>query len=270
MSNTKKIYIINGVTGNIGSSVFTYLVQQDNTIVYGISRKGLPVANFITDEKLPDKHLVFSLGDYENERKGISELINYLPYAEEIIFLHLMGVFVTEINRKGDYEVSFDNDNDGINDKVKLITEDIPTLFATKLAETNKKVIFLQLGSLSDKHMLKIHNSWVQSISNLKERLKEIGKKYPNFKSLTMNVSSVLTPKELIERPFVTIQTNADPKYWLDPSKIGEFIYNINHNIPSYSEESIFKKWPNFDANHFQEGNYIERRRHELFKEDFL
>ena len=59
MLSAKKIYIINGVTGNIGSSIFTYLVQQENTIVYGISRKGLPIADFITDEKLPDKHLVF-------------------------------------------------------------------------------------------------------------------------------------------------------------------------------------------------------------------
>ena len=38
MKNTnKKIYIINGVMGVIGSPIFTYLAQQKDTIVYKIS-----------------------------------------------------------------------------------------------------------------------------------------------------------------------------------------------------------------------------------------
>jgi GDP-D-mannose dehydratase len=37
----KKIVIINGVMGVIGSPIFSFFVEQGENIIYGISRKGL-------------------------------------------------------------------------------------------------------------------------------------------------------------------------------------------------------------------------------------
>lgn len=263
----KKIYIINGVMGVIGSPVFTYLAQQPDTIIYGISRKGLGMETFVTNNKLPESHLVFSLGDYlEKGTENIKRLVDVIPDEYEVIFLHSMGGFVTELDEHGKYVTKNDTNGDGINDYVKKLTYEVPLLFASEFSKIKQRVIFTQIGSLSDSKNLQAHYSWVESMNLLKQDLTKICSKNNNFNSAIINVSSVLTPKELIDRPFVTTQTNAEISFWLDPVKIGEFVHNISDKIyEKNSEFSLFKPWPKFENEHFTESRYIQRRVKELF-----
>ena len=267
LKQTKKIYIINGVMGVIGSPIFTYLSQQKDTIVYGISRQGLPVQVFIKNKKLPPAHLVFSLGDYLIDGiENIHKLVGALPENHEIIFVHAMGVYLTEVNKDGNYQIDNDNDGDGINDLVKKMTHDIPLQFAQVFADSQRRVTFTQIGSLSDQWNLQAHHSWVTSMNFLKEQLAKISNKYQYFNTCIINVSSVLTPKELIERPFATTQTNADPSFWLNPLDIGRKIHNLSRDLfADYSEISLFNTWPKFTGDHFSTKSYLPRRMLELF-----
>jgi hypothetical protein len=271
MKNTKKkIYIINGVMGIIGSPIFTYLAQQKDTIIYGISRQGLPMDNFIKGDKLPKSHLVFSLGDYLQDGSiNIHKLVNALPEDYEIVFVHAMGVYLTELNNEGELLIKNDEDNDGINDLVKKITYDVPLQFAKEFAQGGRKTIFTQIGSLSDEWNLKAHYSWVTSMNMLKGKLAKISNKYENFNTCIINVSSVVTPKELIERPFVTTQTNADLGYWLNPLDIGKEVHNLTDRLfADYSEVQLFNPWPEFKVGHFTESVYNKRRILELFPKE--
>lgn len=267
--SNKKIYIINGVMGVIGSPIFTYLAQQKDTIIYGISRQGLPMDTFIKNGELPESHLVVSLGDYlKDGSKNIKKLIQSLPKNYEVIFVHAMGVYLTEVDINGRYKIDNDNDGDGINDLVKKITYDVPLQFAQEFAKSGREATFTQIGSLSDEWNLQAHYSWVTSMNLLKEKLAKLSNKYENFNTCMINVSSVLTPKELIERPFATTQTNADPSFWLNPLDIGKKIHNLSDGlVADYSETALFNPWPEFKQDHFNIDNYLPRRLLELFPE---
>lgn len=266
----KNIIIINGAMGLIGSSIFSYFVEKGENIVWGISRKGLYFEKFLDSEgKIHQKNLVFSLVDYQNRNYeiDIENFIDTLPDLP-IIFIHTMGQFMTEISNEGKVIISDDIDGDGINDNIKLLTYEVPISFAKRLATRNNMITFIQLGSLSDKYNLSIHNSWLRSINLLKDDLKNICKDFTNFNSMILNVSSVLIPKEFIDRPFVSIQTDADMRYWLSTTDIAHFIDNyIKSPKFGFIEEELYKNWPSITPNHFHLDSYRIRRVKELYRD---
>ena len=175
--------------------------------------------------KLPETNIVFALTDYksENYEIDIDNFIDALPDLPMAVFIHTMGEYVTEMTREGQLQISNDTDGDGINDGVKRLTHDISISFSKRLAARKQPVTFIQIGSLSDKYRIDIHGSWVKSMDLLKADLGKICNENKNFNALVLNVSSVLTPKELVDRPFVSIKTNADIRYWLPPVEIAHF-----------------------------------------------
>ena len=263
----KKLVIINGVTGTIGSTIFSHLVEATNYTVWGISRKGQYFEEFIDSEtnKLPLKNLVFSLGDYGSEKSQLSvnEFVSSIEVSS-ITFIHVMGKFITEIDKDGQKVVSDDHDGDGINDGVKRLSYDVPSWFIQAFLHHERTFNFVQIGSLSDKHNIEIHGSWVKSIALLKEYLAKIERSKMN--SLILNISSVLTPKELIERPFVSMQTNAEIQYWLPPIEIARYIVKyINEPNEGFFEKDLYRVWPKFSGEHFASEEYTDRRKKELF-----
>lgn len=264
----KTVVIINGVMGVIGSPIFSYFAEQGENIVWGVSRKGLYFEEFLdADGKIQQKNLVFSLADYktENYNIDIENFIEALPDLP-VVFIHAMGEFVTEMSRDGKLNVLNDHDGDGINDNVKRLTHEVPISFAKKLSARKNETLFIQIGSLSDKYRVDIHGSWLKSMDLLKNDLKDICEKSTNFNATILNVSSVLTPKELIDRPFVSIQTNADMRYWLPPVEIAGFIDSYMKSPKhGFTEEELYKKWPNIASHHFQLDAYKMRRSSELY-----
>ena len=266
----KKIIIINGVMGVIGSPLFSYFAESEDNIVWGISRKGLYFEDYLDEEgKLPQSNIVFSLADYQRDNNAllINTFVESIPDLP-IVFIHTMGKFVTEIDKQGNSRVENDNDGDGINDEVKRLTYDVPLAFSRELAKRKSSVLFVQIGSLSDKHNLVLHSSWVKSIKLLKKELVGISERHENFKTLILNVSSVLTPKELIDRPFISTQTDAEMKYWLPPIEIAKFIgqYSQSEEVPFF-EKDLYRSWPNFSREHFSVESYKERRKSEFYNE---
>jgi len=270
-NSDKKIIIINGVMGVIGSPIFSYFAEQGEHIIYGISRRGLYFEEYLNTNsgKLFEKNLVFSVADYkkDNYEIDIDNFVEALPDLP-IVFIHTMGEYVTEMNRSGEIKVNNDNDGDGIDDNVKRLTYDVSMSFCKKLSQLKSQVTFVQIGSLSDKYRIDIHGSWLRSMDLLKCDLKNLCEKYQNFNALILNVSSVLTPKELIDRPFVSLKTNADMRYWLPPVEIARFIDGYTGTEKKrLNEEELYRKWPNITQDHFSLESYKIRRSKELFKD---
>ncbi|MFZ2205626.1 MAG: hypothetical protein WAV23_03470 [Minisyncoccia bacterium] len=267
-TSDKKIIIINGVMGVIGSPIFSYFAEQGENFIYGISRRGFYFEEYVDSSgELPQKDIVFSLADYkkENYEIDIDSFIDALPDLP-IVFIHTMGEYVTEMTRDGKLQVENDNDGDGINDNVKRLTYEVPIIFAKKLGKRKSPTTFIQIGSLSDKYKIDIHGSWVKSMDLLKNDLKKISDNNKNFNALILNVSSVLTPKELTDRPYVSLKTNADMRYWLPPTEIAKFIDEYTKSIKTgLHEEELYKKWPNISPDHFSLSKYKERRGKEIY-----
>jgi len=268
-SSDRAIVFINGVMGIIGSSIFSYFAELGEHVIYGTSRKGFYFDEYIDpiDGKLPQTNLVFSLADYKSEHYqiDIENLVDALPDLP-VIFIHSMGEYATEMSRDGKIIIENDNDGDGINDNVKCLSYDVPIAFCKKLCEAKSRVVFIQIGSLSDKYRIDIHGSWVKSMDLLKDDLRALSEKHSNLDALILNVSSLLTPKELIDRPFVSLKTNADMSYWLPPIEIAKFIDEYAQELhPGFREEELFKKWPNISPDHFSLESYKVRRGRELY-----
>lgn len=144
----KKLIIINGVTGFIGSNIFTYFIEKDDFIIFGISRKGKYVDTYIDENtgKLPPKHLVFSLTDYYRDgyEADIKLFLDILPNEiEEVVFINSMGEYKTEMDIDGNIIIEDDNDQDGINDVTKRMTHDVPMSFVNNFCKIkNKKFLF--------------------------------------------------------------------------------------------------------------------------------
>ena len=264
----KKLLIINGVMGVIGSPVFSYFSALDDYVVWGVSRQGKYYEEYLNESnKLPDANMVFSLGDYYSDKSqiAIGSFVNTVDY-DSVTFIHAMGKFVTEIDKDGQLAIEDDVDKDGINDSVKQLSYNIPLSFVNEFLAQNKQINFIQIGSLSDKHNIELHGSWVKSMNLLKEDLVKISNSNPNLNALILNVSSVLTPKELIERPFVSVQTDAEMQYWLPPIDIAVCIdEHVKGPTKGYSEKELYKIWPNFSKKHYTLDEYKERRKSELF-----
>ena len=210
----KKLVIISGVTGAIGSLFLAEFAQEENTIVYGISRKAPSISDFLRNGHLPHASLICSIGDSLVD--GYAQLAGNINFEgiDEVVYVHALGLYPFEINHTGDYVVENDHDNDGINDAVIELTY---KAFVSAFSEIRKKykgqlkcVIF---GGLADVHKPLVHQSWWRTF----ERTKAFMQEKADEKTLLMvaNISSVLCPHELITRPFVFIETDANPAYWL-------------------------------------------------------
>lgn len=268
-SADKTIVFINGVMGVIGSAIFSYFAELGEHVIYGTSRKGFYFDEYVDpiDGKLPLTNLVFSLADYRSEHYqiDIENLVDAVPDLP-VIFIHSMGEYATELSRDGKIVIQNDHDGDGINDNVKCLSYEVPMAFCKKLAETKPRVTFVQIGSLSDKHKIDIHYSWVKSMDLLKNDLQELCEKHSTLDALVLNVSSLLTPKELIDRPFVSLKTNADMSYWLPPIEIAKYIDEYSQAPrQGFREEELYKKWPNISPDHFSIESYKMRRGKELY-----
>lgn len=254
--------------GVIGSPIFSFFAEQGENIIYGISRRGLYFDEYVNGEgKLPETNLVFSLADYkkENYEIDVENFVDSLPDLP-IVFIHTMGEYVTEMSRDGKLQITNDIDGDGINDNVKRLTYDVSLSFSKKLSTRKESTIFIQIGSLSDKYRIDIHGSWVKSMDLLKTDLVDLCKGAENFYAMILNVSSVLTPKELVDRPFVSVKTNADMRYWLPPVEIAHFINDYMQSPEKgLVEKELYKKWPNISPDHFAIDSYKERRGKEIY-----
>jgi hypothetical protein len=173
-----KLIIINGVTGAIGSACLSLFASQNDTVVYGISRKAKDFRNFCIDGKLPQRTLVCSIYGRSPEDDYpactscyFSEAINS-DLFESIYYIHALGVYPFEIDESGDRIVRHDNDQDGIDDRCTLLTRDMFNSFYTAIpSATKKQTHSFIFGAIADKYEPFVHMSWWKTMKELKSIL---------------------------------------------------------------------------------------------------
>jgi hypothetical protein len=270
--NNKKLIIITGVTGALGSAFLAKFAKQKNTVIYGISRQGLDYTKFIRPEtsKFYLNTFICSLPDLGDETiKKVIDKIDIKKF-NSITYIHGLGLYPFEIDAYGNYIVNNDHDNDGINDTTldlsyrlfKTITAEL------KISTYDNKIKYAALifGGIADKYKPIAHQSWWRVIAKTKNYLQLAAGN--NFGAHLLNISSVICPHEIITRPYVFIKTDAEMEYWLSPDEVIEKFMKLtkNKNIFSgFHEYEIFNKKPRFDLLYYQEKNFTPRKVAELF-----
>lgn len=272
----KKLVIINGVTGTIGTVCLSRFGSQSDTIVYGLSRKAKDFRELAQSGKLPIATLICSI----NSESYPSRMATYFAQAidadqfSEIVYIHCIGAYPFEIDKDGNHVVLYDNDCNGIDDRCTLLTRDMfGSFFRAIPFETRKLTHSFIFGAISDKHEPMVHRSWWVTMKELKEDIND----YFTSADVTfvemnkvsiINISSVLCPNELISRPFVFSETDNDPVFWLRPDKVASFVdavHKTKQGVP-FKEYDLFKKKPGFDIEYYQDEKFTHRKVKELFK----
>ncbi len=270
----KKLVIINGVTGAIGSACLSLFASQKNTVVYGISRQARDFTEFCLEGKLPVATLICSLLKEMELWKAVDFFAKAIPadVFDEIYYIHAVGLYPFEIDSKGKRIVKYDYNKDGVDDRCEYLTFQMFRAFHHQISMRikNKPLRSFLFGSLADKHKPLAHTSWWKTLNKLRQ-LSEFGPDLQGNISL-LNISSVLCPNELITRPFVFISTDADSSYWLLPSEVATYVDRlIRFHKPKvfFEDYELFKKKPKFNQDtYYQDEFFTPRKIAELFKKD--
>ncbi len=267
----KKLVIIHGVTGAIGSACLGLFASQKDTIVYGISRKAKDFKEFCVDGKLPVRTLICSISSETSAAcmaLAFTETIASEKF-DQISYIHAVGLYPFEIDSKGNKILQYDDDKDGIDDRCLYLTKILFTQFCSILAKATRKPFHAVLfGGLADEHKPSAHTSWWKSIEKLKEGIVYRQKNGATEIVSLINISSVLCPNELITRPFVFTATDANPEYWLQPIEVAQFVKKImeRKRVKKFKEYSLFKKVPIFDKEYYEDHKFTPRKVAELYK----
>jgi hypothetical protein len=116
-------------------------------------------------------------------------------------------------------------------------------------ARTHVHLNAVIFGGLADRHHPMVHQSWWRTIEETKKWAKEFVDGHAHTKIVCANISSVLCPHEIITRPFVFIKTDADPRSWLSPYKLTQYLTRQLGNLPDgFSEIEHFLWKSGFDV----------------------
>lgn len=263
----QKLVMISGVTGAIGSQFLDIYGRMRDTVVYGRSRKALPYEHQIAEDgKLPLRTLIYS--ENTTQPNALSA-INF-ERVKNITYVHALGLYPFEVDAEGNHRIENDVDGDGINDEVEKLTFTAFTEMLTKLREyePTKKLSAVIFGGLADKHRPLVHESWWRTIEKTKEWAKTFVNIHHNTSITCANISSVLCPHEIITRPFVFTQTDADPRYWLSPHQLAEFLSShLEEAENGFHEIEHYLPRDTFSQDYYQDNHFTPRKVEELFKD---
>lgn len=267
VNHKKELFIISGCTGSIGEAFFIhYLLNKKDCLIYGISRKGIRINRF---KNLPQYNSIINFNI--TSKLEVSNFTKKLTKNtfKTITYIHLLGEFKTEIDSKHlKYRITNDRDNDGIDDDVNNLVYNSFTLMVKGLLtfckKKNVRLNIIQIGSLADKYKLKCFQSWWKAKNKTLTFIAPLVKKNRLLNHYLLNVSTVLSTKEFIDRPHVFV-TEANPKFWLSPDKLVAEATKLVSRKTGMVEKDIYITNPNFSHNYFSEEHTYERRIRELF-----
>lgn len=262
----KRIVIISGVTGAIGSSLLSEYAQSNENIIYGISRKAVPLERFLFEGKLPQRTLICEVKVPDR----YDQFFNSINFSNinEVVYVHAMGLYPFEVNQQGEVIIDNDTDGDGINDETWKLTHEAFTTATTNLLKywngKTKTVIF---GGIADVYEPAVHQSWWKTIKKVKEYMKEKVAVYSQLSMLIFNISSVVCPHEIITRPYVFIHTDADQTKWLHPYELAQFVVSKTNEVSGgFHELDKFRVKENFNPDeYYKDDNFTPRKVEELY-----
>ncbi|MDP3986856.1 MAG: hypothetical protein Q8P81_01370 [Nanoarchaeota archaeon] len=259
------IVIIGGVSGAIGDAFFQEFVLEKDIIIFGLSRRGLRNV-----EALPDHSCAVNINysDKKNVDQFCEKVISLGP--KEITYIHCMGPFKTELDpetRKR--RIHRDIDKDGVDDEIYERVFVFPKAMAdsmiNKRGSLNIQLNFVNIGSLVEKYNISIFGSWIKVRDKVKREFKRISEKFENVCSIDVLVSTILSSKELIDRPYV-FGTDNNPQFWLKPQELTSKVRAIlSKRLHGFFQYEIFHKAPGVSKERFEEGQMIKRRLIEHF-----
>lgn len=263
-----KIIIVSGITGSIGQEVARKYISQKNTIVYGISRRGVDISNI---EKLPEHHLIVKVN--LTDSNSIKDFLKKISFTNvsSVEYFHLVGEFKTEINSNLEINVANDFDNDGIDDEVynlvaKSYTE-IVEILSEKTNNLNKELKVVSFGSLADIYNIPVFQSFKKSRDIVKNFSKKIQETFQNVNFYLFNTSTIFAVDEMIERPFI-FSTKVNPEFWITPKELTDKMFTFMEFEKGVFETDIYITNPNFSDNYFDAEITYKRRVQELFNKN--
>ena len=264
----KSLVIINGVTGAIGTALLEQYGRLKNTVILGISRRAMKAEEFIDPltGKIYASTCICSLSDItETDCENFVNLIDFEKFSK-VTYIHCIGTYLFEIDHDGHFMVTDDFDRDGINDRyMRLSYELFRRMTVPLIRNTRSPLVCTIFGSLADRHHPRIIQSWWRTMSNTEEFMKaSASDRVCMFK---FNISSVFCPHELLTRPYVFVNTTADPRSWLSPYRLAIKVrQSIRGSSGSYHEEDIFNPWNDFFPEYYRDEHMVPRRLAEIMK----
>ena len=263
MDTRKTLVVINGVTGAIGTACLAKFSREEGVAIIGLSRKALPFATFARGGVLPDRHLVCSIGETDPANcAAFAEAIASDAY-ERVVYVHAVGLYPFELNGQGKIEVAHDRDGDGIDDRVMDLSHHAFFAMAEALAAKVRSATAFVFGGVADRYRPSVHQSWWKVMEKTRERMEATHR--PELSFGILNISSVMCPHELITRPFVFIDTDADARYWLLPEEVATEIVRLSRlERKGVLTADLFHPAPYCTANYFLDEPFTHRKRAEL------
>lgn len=260
-----KLAIVTGTSGALGRAYLEKLYTIKGIKCFGISRKstGKKLRGVSYAEKV-------DLLDAELVRKTIEKQAP-LDSKQQVIFIHPVGKFKFEPNKKPEIDL----DGDGIDDEV--LESNVSTFgnieeplsrFVKQLSKVTN-IVEVGFGSVSDKYKVPFWLSYSRSKDILRGEISGRARRNSHnikVRGIFVNVSSVNTRNENNLRP------NADRTYWLEPNEIVNDTLRLiigdnqrdDHEL-RYVETDVFKPRPDFDPNvYYSEEVVLERWKREM------
>jgi NADP-dependent 3-hydroxy acid dehydrogenase YdfG len=245
----KKLVIVTGASGVIGTCYLNYFLTQKNTTCIGISRSALA---------LPVSHLKIDLLNSAAVTRAIQQLD--LSAVSQIFLIHAVGRFKYE-GRDG--KPAVDHDQDGIDDEVFSSNYDTfinvvkPLLKKLATASDITTLTLCAFGSIADKYELPFWASYTHSKNALRTFIQKVidAKETQNIvRGRFINVSTTDTGNERLLRPYAD---DEERKYWLKAEKIVEQSVDYIENPDSlqWLEIDIYEPVAGFVPEEYY-GNY--------------
>ena len=261
----KKLIIINGATGALGSACYAQFTRNPQNTIYCLSRSALHYKGFLKAGIMPDATLACSVG--EDILKGYCRLLNKINFSiyKEVVYVHAIGKYPFEISPDGTIEVTGDDDQDGINDLVTELSHDLFLGVLSRLIKKNVRVQALIFGGLADKYKPLVHQSWWKTMEKIEVRSREVVAKNKKIGVTLLNISSVACLNELITRPFVFTDTNAKSDSWLMPHEVARKVdFLTSDNFRGFRERELYHKARYYRKGYFVNRNFTARKKREL------
>jgi hypothetical protein len=263
MTAKKTLVIINGVTGAIGRDCFAEFSRNRNMTTIGLSRQARPINEFCQGKYLPDCMLIGSIG--ETNVENCSELAGYIQpgHYEMIWYIHAVGHYPFELDSQGEIEIKNDHNQDGVDDQVEELTYNAFFNMTNALTvNTGLPIKALTFGGIADKHQPAVHKSWWTVMTWVRGRMMATADNDRAFAIL--NISSVVCPNELMTRPFVFRDTNAEPCFWLKPCEVAAEVASLLAGTEGFVEANLWRPSEYHTPDYYDDRPFTDRKMREL------
>ena len=255
----KTLVIINGVTGALGSACLARLARDPNKTVIGLSRRALRATTFCKEGKLPDATLICALPDWH----ALTSLIS-AEYYKEIIYIHAVGLYPLELNRMGLPEVTHDDDGDGIDDRVMELSFHNLLAHVESLEDLGLPLQCVTIESITDAYKPIAYYSHGEVTALVIKDFQERAILNTQNTYGVLSISSVLCPKELMERPYVFTSTDAEPLFWLSPDEVAVGVMEMANMGPGFVQQDLFHKSDYWREDYYEDAQFTARKLAEI------